>query len=144
MNPVVLFIIFFLILLPIVLYGRISAYRDHQKVSKGVINYDPFMRNFVFKIKKSKEEIISTLSSQRKSDSFGCVLNKDENIITLCGYATDAKYSYDIQEFENYCILRLKQLSLSSCGDIIYRLNHFMVNNLDAEIIPYSEQGFDF
>lgn len=144
MNPVVLIIIFSVCFAFIGL-GIFYRYRELQKVSKGIINYDNFVREFIFKIDKPKEEIISILSSENKSDFFSCTLNQDENNITFYEFGDKNEYKYDIQEYDNYCILRLKQTSIvSNIRDVLYKLNPFIVKKLNAKIIPYSKDGFDF
>ena len=144
MNPVVLIIIFSVCFLVVGL-GIFYKCRELRKVSKGVVNHDNFMREFIFKIDKPEEEILSILSSEIKSDFFSCTLNQNEKTITFYEFRDMNEYKYDIQEYDNYCILRLKQTSfISNIRDVLYKLNPFIVKKLNAEIIPYSKDGFGF
>ena len=144
MDPVVLIIIFSICFLVAGL-GVFYKCRELRKVSKGVVNHDNFMREFIFKIDKPEEEILFILSAEIKSDFFSCTLNQIEKTITFYEFGDKNEYKYDIQGFNNYCFLRLKQTSfVSDIRDILYKLNPFIVKKLDAEIIPYSKDGFDF
>ena len=82
MNPVVLIIVFSLCFI-VIGFGIFYKYRELRRVSKGIINYDNFMREFIFRVYKSEEEILSVLSSEIKSDFFSCTLNRNEKIIVF-------------------------------------------------------------
>lgn len=144
MDPVVLIIILSICFVVAGL-GIFYNCRELHKVSKSVVNHDNFMREFIFKIDKSEEEIISILSAENKSDFFSCTLNQNEKTMTFYEFAGKNEYRYDIQDFGDNCILRLKQTScFSDIRDVLYKLNPFIVKKLNAEIIPYSKDGFDF
>ena len=46
-------LIFFAIVIPIVLVSVIPMYKNHSKVTGGIINYDNIMKKFVYKINLS-------------------------------------------------------------------------------------------
>ena len=65
MDFLFLVIIFFVVLVPLVLGIVIPRYMEHNKVTGNIVNYDPFMQKFVYKIYMSQEEIINTLNTLR-------------------------------------------------------------------------------
>ena len=49
MDILIFEVFFFLILIPLVLGMIIPIYKKHQETTNGIINYDPYMRKFIYK-----------------------------------------------------------------------------------------------
>ena len=50
MDILIFEVFFFLILIPLVLGMIIPIYKKHQETTNGIINYDPYMRKFIYKV----------------------------------------------------------------------------------------------
>lgn len=136
-------IFFFVILVPLVLGIIIPIYKSHNKVTAGIINYDSTMRKFVYKVNLSRENIIKLLKIKNAVDSLSCTFDFDKSVIKFSEYGSNIKYYFQVQECNDFSILRLEQVALiSTQSHIPYKLNPFIVSKLQAEIIPYSQYGF--
>ena len=139
----VFFLVFFVILAPLVLGSIIFIYKDHSKATGGVINYDSNMRKFVYKVNLSKQEIFDLLSSKNGADKLSCTFDFEKSVIRFSELGSYSDYYFQILECNGFSILRLERVSLLHMkGYIIYKLNPFMVSKLQAEIIPYSKYFF--
>lgn len=138
-------IFFFLFLIPLVLLFVIPTFRNHKRATAGIINYDSYMRKFVYRVNITKEEIIRSLTQENAADELSCTVDieKSEAIFLEYTSKTEIKYHFQIIEYSGFCIVRLEQSSLFTMESYIpYRMNPHMTNKLNAEIIPFSEYGF--
>ena len=91
----------------------------------------------------SKQDILNTLSTKAYTDELTCTLDLQESTILFSEYGSSRKYSFEIIEYENSSILRLSQKSLMAMqSHIPYKLNPFLINKLDAQIVPFAEYEF--
>lgn len=137
-----------LVLIFIYIFGMILSlgiilpiYKNHKKVTRGVVNYDPFMREFVYKVYMSREEIISSLKISNVKDPLSCTFDFEKNTVVFSEYGGSGEYFYEIREYDGFSILKLSQATLFTRGYISYKLNPFLVNKIDAEIVPFSQYG---
>lgn len=143
MDLLIYSIIYFVFFIPLILMMHVPVYKNHKKITGGMINYDSFMRKFVYKIYLSKEQTITSLKTRNAADELTCSFDFDKNIIEFAEYGNKHKYFFQILEYNHYSILRLEQVALISGGNqIVYKLNPFIVRKLSAEIIPFSRYGF--
>ena len=140
----ILFYIFLFILVSVLALGTvIPMHKKHKEVSNGIINYDSVMRKFVYKIYLSRQEVITLLKSKNEIDELTCSFNNDETIIKISEYGSNREYYIEVCEHKNYSILKLEQVSLIGMRSYIpFKLNPFIVNKLQAELVPFSQYGF--
>lgn len=134
---------FFLLLIPLVLSIIIPIYKNHNKTTNNVINYDSMMRKYVYKVYLSREEIINKLKNTTDLDSLSCDFDLERSVINFSEYGSNRDYYFQIQEGNGFSILKLEQVALLGMSSHIpFKLNPFIVSKLQAEIIPFSQYGF--
>lgn len=134
---------FFLILTPIVLGNIIPIYKEHSKITGGIVNYDSTMRKFVFKINLSNQEVINLLNIKNDIDELSCTFDFEKSVIRFSEYGSHRDYYFQVEEYDNFSVLKLEQVALIGMqSSIPYKLNPFMVSKLQAEIVPFSYYGF--
>ncbi len=141
---VLLFVLFFLLILFFLILGHtIPVYKSHKKATGGIINHDPAMRKFVFKVNASSDDIIGLLKNCSEADELSCTFDFDRSIIKISEYGSHREYYYQIQECNGFSIFSLEQVaSIGMKSTVPYKINPFMVSKLQAEIIPFSKYGF--
>ena len=141
---IMLFTIFFLIILvPLVLGFATPIYKKHHKATGGIINHDPAMRKFVYKIKHSGEDMIQLLKATNVHDELTCTVDFDRSVIRFSEFGSTVDYCFQIQKYNSFCILKLEQVALVGTKSAIpLKLNPFIVRKLQAEIVPFSQYGF--
>ncbi len=136
-------LIFFAIVIPIVLVSVIPMYKNHSKATGGIINYDTIMKKFVYKINLSNQQIINLLNTKNEVDELSCTFDFENSIIRFSEYGSYRDYYFQIIECNDFSILRLEQVALIGMkSSVPYKLNPFMVNKLQAEIVPFSQYVF--
>ncbi len=134
--------VMFLALLPLFLGTIIPIVKNHRTVTGDTVNYDCNMRRFVYKVKRSKEEIIDILKTHNVADELLCEFEPDGTIVKISDYDSYRKNHIIIQECDSYCILRLESVELIGVQSYIqYKLTPFMVSKLSAEPVPYEKYG---
>ena len=134
---------FFVILIPLVLGIIIPIYKEHSKVTGGIINYDSTMRKFVYKINLSSQEIINLLNKKNDIDELSCAFDFEKSVVRFSEYGSHRDYYFKIQECSDFSILKLEQVALLGMqSHVPYKLNPFIVSKLRAEIVPFSQYGF--
>lgn len=127
-----------LVVLFIVLSIVVPTYKKHREVTGGIMNYNTTMREFVYKIPYIKSVIIEKLKIKNSFDELEYILDIELCGITFNEYGTSINYEYEIKEYDDFSVLRLKQTPpIAPQSYIPYKLNSFMVQKLDAEIIPF-------
>jgi len=122
-NYFPLFIVAFLfIIIPIVLYEALVPQFRQNKLLNGVVNYDAFMRKFVFRIDLNKVEFFSILSIHNVGDVLEYILNEDESTITFVKFNAKTTYRYELCERENFLLLKVKRIGLDSTKNITFLL----------------------
>ena len=143
MELLIFALFFFVILTPLVLGILIPIYRDHNKVTGGIINYDSTMRKYVYKIYLSNREIVNLLNTKNGVDELSCAFDFKKSIIRFSEYGSHRDYYFSVQECGDFSILRLEQVSsIGMRSHVPYKLNPFIVSKLQAEIVPFSQYGF--
>ena len=134
----ILFIVFLIFVFILILGSLIPIYKRHKKVTGGVVNYDPFMREFVYKVYMSGEEIVNSLKIPNVKDALSCKFDFEKHTILFSEYGGCIEYFYEIREYDGFSILKLSQASIFLRGYISYKINPFLVSKINAEIIPFS------
>ena len=131
---------FVVILIPLVLGIIIPIYKNHSKVTGGIINYDSTMRKFVYKINLSSQEIVYLLNTKNDIDELSCAFDFEKSVIRFSEYGSHRDYYFKIQECSDFSVLRLEQVDLLGMqSHVPYKLNPFIVSKLRAEIVPFSQ-----
>ena len=136
-------VIFFVPLVSLVLGIIIPIYKNHRNSTNGVINYDSAMRKFVYKINLSGQQVIDLLSTKSDADELSCTFDFDKETIRFSEYGSHRDYHFNIQEYNNFSVLRLEQVGLVGMQSYVpYKLNSFLIKKLNAQIIPFAEYKF--
>lgn len=141
---VTVFFVVFTVFWFVAFFYFLKLHLNHIKASNGVVNYDPLMRKFVYKVfLTSEEKILAKLLEQTSDDSLLCVLDPDElYILKLSDSSSSRKYRFQIEKHDDHAILRLQQTALFGERSYLpYKLNPFFFAKLGAEPIPFSQYG---
>ena len=133
-------IIFIVVVIPVALYMIFGPMFRQQKLLKGIINYDTFMREFVFRIDLTKEEFYSQLKIRNINDILEYYLNDDCSIITFAMH--NMKYSYKIilDDFNESTIIRVEQMQVTSKP--AFYINEFFVKKFNATPLEFEKYSF--
>ena len=142
MDYWVFYIIFLFILLPLVLGGTIPIFKAHRESTGKTVNHDAFMRKFVYKINREPDDIISILRDCNEFDDLTFEFESDRSVVLISEYGSHLKYMIRFRKIADYWILSLEQTELIGGSRIPYKLNPFMIQKLQAEIVPFDEFGF--
>lgn len=139
-----IFYVFLFVLVMFLAFGSvIPMHKKHREVSNGIINYDSVMRKFVYKVYLSRQEIITLLKSKNEIDELTCTFNDDETVIKISEYGSNRKYYFQVQELNGFSLLKLEQVSIIGMQSRVpFKLNPFLVEKLNAEIVPFSQYKF--
>ena len=101
------------------------------------------MQTFIYKVPLSPEDIIKRLSIANDADELTCTFDLEHSIVKIEEYGTNIKYYIQIKKYEGFSILKLQQIhAIVSQSHIPLKLNPYIVNKLQAEIVPFSEYKF--
>lgn len=121
---------------------HIPMYKNYWNATNGIVNHNPTLTKFVYKVYMSKEEIISSLKIINVKDELSCAFDFERNIIIFSGLEIFKKeFFYEIQECDGFSILKLRQATLYGSPNFVFKINPFMVSKINAEIIPFSQYG---
>lgn len=133
----IIYLIGFLAFIAIVASIIIVRSMKFKKESNSVVNYDTFMKSFMYKIPLTKAELIQQLSLYNAKDKLEYDFDAENMSITFKKYNDKLDYKVEISEQEQFCIVRLEKAYVSiSNTNIPQYINSFMVNKLNAETIP--------
>ena len=133
-------IMFVVVVIPIALYIIFKPMFRQNKLLNGIVNYDTFMRKFVFRIEITKEEFYSQLKIRNINDVLEYSLNDDCSVITFTMY--NMKYSYKIivDDFNESIILRVEQIQITSKP--AFRINEFFIKKFNATPLEFEKYSF--
>jgi len=133
-------IMFVVVVIPIALYIIFKPMFRQNKLLNGIVNYDTFMRKFVFRIEITKEEFYSQLKISNINDVLEYSLNVDCSVITFTMY--NMKYSYKIivDDFNESIILRVEQIQITSKP--AFRINEFFIKKFNATPLEFEKYSF--
>ena len=133
-------ILFVVVVIPIALYIIFKPMLRQNKLLNGIVNYDTFMRKFVFRIEITKEEFYSRLKIRNINDVLEYSLNEDCSVITFVMY--NMKYSYKIivDDFNESIILRVEQIQITSKP--AFRINEFFIKIFNATPLEFEKYSF--
>ena len=137
------FILFFFIFMPIVLFAILNIYKDHKKVTNGVVNYDSHLNKFLYKVNFTKDEIIEKLQERDVADYTYCTYDYDTSILRYVDIGQNKEFYLNVRKVDGLSILILEGTAFFQ-NLSIYEFNMFIVRKLQAEAIPYSKYGHYF
>ena len=135
-----IFVIIFIVMIPIALYLILKPMFKHNKLLNGIVNYDTFMRKYVFSVALDKEEFYSQLKMQNVQDVLEYTLSNDDTVITFMLYNGKYPYKINVDAFNESIILRVEQLSLNSKP--AFYINEFFIKKFNAKPLDFEKYKF--
>ena len=135
-----IFIVVFVVMIPIALYLILKPVFKHNKLLNGIVNYDTFMRKYVYIVALGKEEFYSQLKMPNAQDVLEYTLSNDDTVITFRLYNGKYPYKINVDAFNESIILRVEQLSANSKP--AFYINEFFVKKLNAKPLDFEKYKF--
>ena len=135
-----IFIVVFVVMIPIALYLILKPMFKHNKLLNGIVNYDTLMRKYVFSVAIGKEEFYSQLKMPNAQDVLEYTLSNDDTIITFMLYNDKYPYKINVDAFNVSIILRVEQLSLNSKP--AFYINEFFIKKFNAKPLDFEKYKF--
>ena len=135
-----IFIVVFVVMIPIALYLILKPVFKHNKLLNGIVNYDTFMRKYVFSVALGKEEFYSQLKMKNVQDVLEYTLSNDDTVITFRLYNGKYPYKINVDAFNESIILRVEQLSANSKP--AFYINEFFVKKFNAKPLDFEKYKF--
>ena len=135
-----IFVIILVIMIPIALYLILKPMFKHNKLLNGIVNYDTFMRKYVFSVALDKEEFYSQLKMPNVQDVLEYTLSNDDTVITFMLYNGKYPYKINVDVFNVSIILRVEQLSLNSKP--AFYINEFFIKKFNAKPLDFEKYKF--
>ena len=133
-------IIFIVIVIPAALYIIFKSMFRQNKLLNGIVNYDTFMRKYVFYIEFSKVEFFSKLKARNINDVLEYSLNDDCSVITFTMYNTKYSYKIIVDDFRGAIILRVEQIKPTS--KVAFFINEFFIKKFNATPLEFEKYSF--
>ena len=135
-----IFIVAFVVMIPIALYLILKPVFKHNKLLNGIVNYDTFMKKYVFSVALGKEEFYSQLKTPNAQDVLEYTLSNDDTVITFRLYNGKYPYKINVDAFNESIILRVEQLSANSKP--AFYINEFFVKKFNAKPLDFEKYKF--
>ena len=135
-----IFIVVFVVMIPIALYLILKPVFKDNKLLNGIVNYDTFMRKYVFSVALGKEEFYSQLKIPNVHDVLEYTLSNDDTVITFRLYNGKYPYKINVDAFNESIILRVEQLSANSKPS--FYINEFFVKKFNAKPLDFEKYKF--
>ena len=135
-----IFIVVFVVMIPIALYLILKPMFKHNKLLNGLVNYDTFMRKYVFSVALGKEEFYSQLKMTNVQDVLEYTLSNDGTVITFRLYNRKYPYKINVDAFNESIILRVEQLSTNSKP--AFYINEFFIKKFNAKPLDFEKYKF--
>ena len=136
-------VLLLILFLSIVLGMLLPIIKRHKEATGGIVNHDPSMTRFVYKVYFGRDEIIRLLEMKNIEDEISFQFDSDRSIVTVSEPGASQKYSCTVVEYEGWSILRLEKVHLLDMqSHIQYKLNPCIIRKLSAVPVPFSEYGF--
>ena len=135
-----IFVVVFVVMIPISLYLILKLMFKHNKLLNGIVNYDTFMRKYVFSVALGKEEFYSQLKMKNVQDVLEYTLSNDDTVITFRLYNGKYPYKINVDAFNESIMLRVEQLSANSKP--AFYINEFFVKKFNAKPLDFEKYKF--
>ena len=127
-------------MIPIALYLILKPMFKQNKLLNGIVNYDTFMRKYVFSVALGKEEFYSQLKMTNVQDVLEYTLSNDDTVITFRLYNRKYPYKINVDAFNESIILQVKQLSADSKPS--FYINEFFIKKFNAKPLDFEKYKF--
>ena len=135
-----IYIVVFVVMMPIALYLILRPMFKHNKLLNGIVNYDTFMRKYVFSVALGKEEFYSQLKMTNVQDVLEYTLSNDDTVITFRLYNGKYPYKINVDAFNESIILRVEQLFTNSKP--AFYINEFFIKKFNAKPLDFEKYKF--
>ena len=135
-----IFVIVFVVIISIALYLILKPMLKHNKHLNGIVNYDTFMRKYVFSISLKKEDFYTQLKTPNIYDTLKYTLSNDDTVITFKLYNGNYPYKNDVKVFNELIVLRVEQLSINSRP--AFHINEFFIKKFNAKPLDFEKYKF--
>ena len=135
-----IFVVVFVVMIPIALYLILKRMFKHNKLLNSIVNYDTFMRKYVFSVALGKEEFYSQLKMKNVQDVLEYTLSNDDTVITFRLYNGKYPYKINVDAFNESIILRVEQLSANSKP--AFYINEFFIKKFNAKQLDFEKYKF--
>ena len=133
------FLIVFSVACFIALFIIFNQFKKHNRLLGGVVNYDTFMKRYVFRIDLGRDDFVRQLKIKNAYDVLPYEYDEETGVIVFKKYNTDYKYRIYIQSKESYIILKVEQICFSS--KVAYDINYFWINKFNAIPLEFNQFG---
>ena len=140
MEKYIYIFVVFVVIIPIALYLILKPMFKHNKLLNGIVNYDTFMKKYVFSVALGKEEFYSQLKTPNAQDVLEYTLSNDDTVITFRLYNGKYPYKINVDAFNESIILRVEQLSANSKP--AFYINEFFVKKFNAKPLDFEKYKF--
>ena len=136
----ILFVLAFVILIPLVLYLVLAPIFREKKISNNVRNQDALSQEYLFKVNCAKDEFLHKINTPNIYDVLEFTFDNNTMTITFSKYNARIPYTVFVKEFDGGCYIKFKKNALISArSNIPYQINEFMIKKFNAELLPYEE-----
>ena len=135
-----IFVIIFALMIPLVLFFILKPMLKHNKLLNGIVNYDTFMKKYVFSITLKKEDFYAQLKMPNVQDILEYTLSDDYTVITFKLYNGTYPYKIDVESFDKSIVLRVEQLSANSKP--AFYINEFFIKKFSAKPLDFEKYKF--
>ena len=139
-KHIYIFVVVFVVMIPIALYLILKPMFKHNKLLNGIVNYDTFMKKYVFSVALGKEEFYAQLKMPNAQDVLEYTLSNDETVITFRLYNGKYPYKINVDAFNESIILRVEQLSANSKP--AFYINEFFIKKFNAKPLDFEKYKF--
>ena len=135
-----IFVIIFVVMIPIALYIILKPMFKHNKLLNGIVNYDAFMRKYVFSVALDKKKFYSQLKMPNVQDVLEYTLSDDNTVITFMLYNSQYPYKINVDAFNGSIILRVERLSFNNRP--FFYINEFFIKKFNAKPLDFEKYKF--
>ncbi|MBQ9148310.1 MAG: hypothetical protein IJX69_01960 [Oscillospiraceae bacterium] len=142
-------IVVFIVLISLVIFSHSGEmYRSHKRYAQGIVNHDPGMKQFCYRVDKSELEIREALRHRDVYTATKYRFDAARSVITFYselpdGYL-DTSYLVQTAQREGYTILVVTQLgSVLRKNKFLWLQNEFWHQKLEAAPITYTKEIYD-
>ncbi len=133
-------VLFILVIVAVIYYIVINPLVKQNRDLNGIVNYDAFMRRFVFQITLTKEECFQALKIPNACDVLEYSVSEEQSSITFIKYGSHVSYALEITPCEGYSILICKQITPIAAASVLYKVNSFWIKKINA--VPLSHSSY--
>ena len=135
-----IFVVIFVVMIPIALYLILKPMLKQNKLLNSIVNYDAFMRKYVFSVALDKEEFYSQLKTPNAQDVLEYTVSNDDTVITFKLYNGRYPYKINVDVFNESIVLRVEQLSANSKP--AFYINEFFIKKFNAKPLDFEKYKF--